>query len=527
MDNGQKENSDSFISFFRRLPEYVRVCLTSTFLFGLLAHGMALTNKFAVVDELYYGFNVGSTVASGRWFLEILGGFVRWLFGSPNFSLPLTGGLLTIFFTALCSCVLVDWLELKRKHSWILVSGLMITFPVMSGMFFYNFTAPYYMVALLMLFLGARLLCRKRGILPFLGGVTLLLLSISVYQAFIPVLLGLLLTYFIREVITADPWNGKTLLREALWYCGAVILMIVLYFLSIRVSTGLMHQALTPHKGISSMGGATLGEYLHRVKLAYYLFLFPSRSVRDAFIFPYRLLDCYYLTLVFLAVLGTIAVLRMFRENRLKVFTLVLAFVCFPLAVNFVYVMCAEQVVYSMTQFGLLCPFLLLACLSDWQFSGRRIHIFTRRAAAILLCVFCLFSVRVDNAVYTKGLFVQGRAQSYFTALVAQIKGTPGYTADTPVVYLGTEYGMDPTFHRIDGFGALAIAPLPHDASPFCISFHFEDFLHIWCGFEPPMASPENFVDLPEVQAMPCYPDAGSIQIVNGTLVVKFWEQPQ
>ena len=527
MDTESKTHSYSFRQLYQRLPQYVRVCFISTFLLGLLAHGMALTNKFAVVDELNYGFNVGSTVASGRWFLEILGSFVRWLFGSPNFSLPLTGGLLTIFFTALCSCVLIDWLELKRKLSWILVSGLMITFPVMSGMFFYNFTAPYYMVALLMLFLGGRLLCRKRGILPFLSGVGLLLISISVYQAFIPVLLGLLLIYFIREVLAAEQWNLKILCQEVLWYCGAVILMIFLYFLSIKLSTSLVHQELTPYKGISAMGSASLTEYLHRIKLAYYLFLFPNRSVREAFIFPYRLLDCYYLVLAFLAILGTIAIFQVLRKNPLKVVTLVLVFAFFPLAVNFVYVMCADEFVYSMTQFCQLCPFLLLACLADWQFFCQQVNIAARKAAAVLLCVFCVFSVRMDNAVYTKGIFVQGRAQSYFTTLVAQIKSTPGYTSSTPVVYLGTVNGMDPTFHRIEGFGDLSIAPLPHDASPFCISFHFHDFLEIWCAFKPPMANPEDYVNLPQVKAMPCYPDAGSIQIVNGTLVVKFWEQPQ
>lgn len=41
------------------------------------------------------------------------------------------------------------------------------------------------------------------------------------------------------------------------------------------------------------------------------------------------------------------------------------------------------------------------------------------------------------------------------------------------------------------------------------------------CGFAPPKADPEDYADLPEVQVMPCYPDYGSIQLINGTVVVK------
>ena len=101
----------------KALPEYVRVCLGATFLLGVIAHGMALVNKFCLADEAAYLFSVGSTTVSGRWFLGMIGAFVRWFFGSPNFSLPLTGGLLTILLTGLCSCVLVSWMGLKKKIS--------------------------------------------------------------------------------------------------------------------------------------------------------------------------------------------------------------------------------------------------------------------------------------------------------------------------------------------------------------------------------------------------------------------------
>ena len=78
-------------------------CILSAFLWGFVAHGVALVTKFMFQDEPVYLFSVGSTVASGRWFLGLLGGAVRLFFGSPNFSTPLLGGFWILFLTGLAS----------------------------------------------------------------------------------------------------------------------------------------------------------------------------------------------------------------------------------------------------------------------------------------------------------------------------------------------------------------------------------------------------------------------------------------
>ena len=63
-------------SFGQLLPEYAPVCMLSTLVFGLLAHGFALFTKFAIGDEAFLLFTVGATTTSGRWFLGLLGNAV-------------------------------------------------------------------------------------------------------------------------------------------------------------------------------------------------------------------------------------------------------------------------------------------------------------------------------------------------------------------------------------------------------------------------------------------------------------------
>ena len=50
-------------------------------LWGLAAHGLALTNVFAIHDNVHYFFSVGATYSSGRWFLGVLDELVIGLTG--------------------------------------------------------------------------------------------------------------------------------------------------------------------------------------------------------------------------------------------------------------------------------------------------------------------------------------------------------------------------------------------------------------------------------------------------------------
>ena len=66
-----------------------RAVLKYTYLFGLLAHGVALLNKFSWHDELQHGYklSVARAVPLGRWLRAFLGNITSKLFGGYNLSL--------------------------------------------------------------------------------------------------------------------------------------------------------------------------------------------------------------------------------------------------------------------------------------------------------------------------------------------------------------------------------------------------------------------------------------------------------
>lgn len=495
-------------------------CMISAVLWGAVAHGMVLVRKFTFFDEANYLFSVGATTISGRWFLGILGAIVRWLFGSADFSLPLWSGGLTILLAGVCGFVCSELWRLEKKSSRVMVSGLLVTFPVVTSLLFYSFTAPYYMVGLLLMLGSAWALTAGDHWKGFLSGIVLGVLGLGIYQAFLPLYLCVLLIQFALEVLRAEQWDFSKLWKRFAWYCGACLVMLGLYLLSIRISTAVTQERLTDYKGLSSMGSTGPMEYLHRVKLAYLLFFFPEKAGRDGFILPYHLKQVYLLTILLSAGLGISAVVRC--KNWAKAASLLAVGAAFPLATNFIYVMCAEDVLYTLMLYGVLGPFLLLVCLNEQEMPELRKPGWLRKIAIGLIAMMCVMCVRVDNAAYTQAEMVQNRVQSYYTRLITRIQQTPGYTEKTPIAFVGepTEF-TDTTFRRIDGFAELPIAPLAYTTSPFCTGYTWPQFMELWCGFTPPMADGEDFEDKPEVQAMPRYPDDGSIQLVDGTIVVK------
>ena len=507
----------------KKWPHF-RVTMLSALAFGVLAHGMALFNKFSMVDDPQFLFSVGVTFRSGRWFLGMLGALVQWLFGSPNFSLPLFSGLACIALLGLCACVLIDLLELRGKADYILVPGLMVTLPVVAGFYCYLFTAPYYLFGLLLTLSGCSVLCRNRKLWAYLAGVVLLALSAGIYQAFIPTALCVFLLYFLRQTAKAESWSIGKLLGEIAWYVSACLCFLALYTLANKLCLQVLGLSMTGYNGLSEPVSGGIGVYMGRIKLSYYLFLKPDGTNRSAYMYPFRLLTLYYVNLTALALTAILYVWRRFRENWVRGLSAGLALCVFPLAVNFIYVMCAPKIVHSLMVYSQLFFWLLPWCFLRWEPIFREREKQSKIAARFvcaLLAVVCLMYVRYDNVVYLRMDLYQTRTIQYFTTIITQVKSLDGYKSDLKLTFINKDFNKDPTFVDIPEFTTFAVEPiLQHTAE--LTAHSFREFLSQWCGFDAEIVDEGAYRDLPEVQQMPSYPDAGSIRIIGDTVVIKF-----
>ena len=66
------ENEEYMIeTITNKFKRSTRVAFLSTLIWGVLAHGMALFNKFSFHDDLENFYGVGNTYVLGRWMLGL------------------------------------------------------------------------------------------------------------------------------------------------------------------------------------------------------------------------------------------------------------------------------------------------------------------------------------------------------------------------------------------------------------------------------------------------------------------------
>ena len=89
-----------------------------------------------------------------------------------------------------------------------------------------------------------------------------------------------------------------------------------------------------------------------------------------------------------------------------------------------------------------------------------------------------------------------------------------------PVAYINFYDKQDNTLKINAELDGVNIIPY-HDTNAMINNFAAISFFENCCGFSPNLEY-GNYQSLPEVQEMPCYPDAGSIKIIDNVVVVKF-----
>lgn len=501
--------------FFRsRVTPQIKITFFSTLLFGLAAHGMALFNKYSYHDDLYYMFGVGGTVSSGRWMLHIIAWLEKLFYINGHYSLPLFNGLIAIFFVALCACLIVDLLKIRRKLFCGCLGCLMVGFPVITGLFGYMFTVGWYTFALLGMMLSVWLICsgrkwRSAAAAMLAGGC-----AIGIYQAFIPMMLAMILIYDMMT-ITAGSSSGKEwrrgILRQGISLAG----MLAFYWVMNRLFMIRFDQDIT-YTGMDD--AVSLQEYLARIGRAYREFFLPMRNGTPD-MFPQRLYTMYQIMLlVSLGLMGRLLFLQAKKDISGTALLFALA-ALFPLACEFVYVMAGH--VHGLMTYG---SFMLIPLLI-WMLDRAELRIPALRkglsvlASAVLLTTCGLYD-RQANQCYLKMEIMQQAMTSWFTTLITQIKSSDDYRPDRPVLFV-TEGGIaDPTVSHIGELDWIHTMAYEHSLRDFLNSYSWREFMEVWCGFTPVYCEDEGMQYLPEVQEMPVYPEPGSIRVIRDVLVV-------
>lgn len=483
----------------------------STFLFGLLAYGFAFTNKLINHDEAGALFTKGATVSSGRWGL----GALDTIF--PNYSMPWIYGILTILIMALAVCLLVHMFRVKNKLLQVLLSGCIVSFPSLIGLFGYMFTSTSFALSFLLAAASAAMVrnLRKWWILPALG---CLVFSLSIYQAYISVAAGLLVLALIQQLLEEE--NPGKVLQRGILYVVFLVTALGLYYLGTQVIlkiTGVEMNGYASGKIIFSLSSVINGAVLAYVNFFRFftegfLGLIPTAFSRT-------------LHLLLLASLGCLLVLQLLRSAKKGLFHLILLVLLaavLPLAINCMYMITSADSIHTLVMYGFVAVYILAVILADKFLAGaqfRSISGVILNVLSMAMALVIVVNIYVANQAYLHLHLRYENASAFYTSLIADIKMNPGFDENSKLAIIG-EY-QQPDYYP-QQFESVHTITGVYGFVPDSYSKDF--FLNYYTGFPMNLASEEEIsriMETAEFDAMAVYPYYGSLQKIGDFFVVK------
>lgn len=508
---------EKVISKLTNLPLQIKSAFFAALLAGIMTHGYILTNKFTNADDAWNVRAYGGSFSMGRWVTGGLGPVVSKFCG--NYSNPWVTGSLSLLLLAIAACFIVEALEVKKVAASMVIAAIMVSFPSITANLLYGFMAAYFSLGILLASVSVWLIIRFDKIYWMLLGIFLLSCSMGLYQAYFPFAASILLIALIKECLN-DKRNAKEMLFRSLRFLVALVCGMILYFLINSLCLVVFKETMSAHKNLNSMGqieitaisGIVVQMYRNMVKMLTNGYMGMSSHVSIRILIAV----CWLAVLAYsLYRIWRLKKSRQYGKIALGVFFLLI----FPIAINLIDIMCANSPnsIYLLMTYSLCCIFILPAALLD---SSERPSVHWGVLLAGAMTVFYYFNLA--NTAYICVDLSQRSIESFYTTLITQIKSEDGYTADTEIVFVGEV--QDPTLYPLTNeFGGVSIPTVVSNSSK--ANYTREGLLKYYCGFYPTYAEDYGEENKAQIDAMPCYPDDGSIQIVGGRVVVKLSEE--
>lgn len=497
--------------FFRHWKEN-RLPFLSCLLFGFLAYTFAFTNKLVNHDETFSLFTKGATVDSGRWGL----GFLDAIF--PNLSMPWIYGIFSLVFMAIAVCLILRIFSIRSKLLQVLLSGCVMVFPSLIGLFGYMFTSCSFALAFLLAVLAVWCLVdnTRRGWLPALA---CMIFSLSVYQSYISLAAGLLVLLLIQRLLRGE--EICPILRHGVYALGFLVVSLSVYFVATQLFLGLLHVEMNSYA--SGNVSFSLPAIPANTALAYQSFL---RYFTEGFqgLLPTSLSRL--VNIVCLAATMILLILWAFSQKKRepgRYALLALLIALLPLAINCMYLFTTPDAIHTLVLYGFVCVYVLAVLVGDLFLSEKNGRNFLEAGLLNLLtlsmAVTILINVYVANAAWLNLHLRYENAYSFYTSLTAQVKSMPEFQEDTKLAILGTY--EEPAFYEAH-FSCLEDITGVKGFLPD--SYSRTRFLEYYLGFPVPAPSEAETAEIlasPEYAQMPRYPYYGSVRLIGDTIVVK------
>lgn len=510
-------------SLWNKIAPTQKAAFFSCLIVGYLVHLYAFTNTIPNADGLSRVFDPQQMTISGRWFLH-------YATAPSSFTqMPAVIGLLSLILLGLAAALAVDLLQFRSSVLAGLSGAVMAAFPCLGYTFLYMFTASAYCLAIFLAVLSVWL--AKRSNVDWILGVVALALAMGTYQAYVTVAIALALLVVLRE--TLDPetsFRGTLFLGLRLMAYLAV--GAVLYYVILLVFLNVKNLELLSYLGMDAASSGYPFGQLPRLLLDTYkqvvAFFFLPGSANGFTTLWMAVLD-----LIALALGGLFFFTRMSQKklwgDLWRPIGAAAMVALLPLGINFGQIISPYSAPTPLMKYSYVAIYLavfLVADLWDGLVAPANLDRILPPALALWSAALLLFSLNTNNLLYTASNQAHRATESYVTRLLARIEGCPGYEDGMEIAIVGAIPGGHlqssiESYAQVDHY-SVPLNTVAH------LNKHIYYYLNDWLNVPVEEPSEETMLaisDSPDFQAMPLYPADGSVQVLDGRVVVKLQEE--
>lgn len=532
---------------------YKRIFI-STFIIGVFTHLFVFVNKFYNNDDIaYIGRTEVDHLSTGRWFLNILTKL------SSDYSMPWVIGILSLFFLALTAVVLCSILQTKNFYSGTLIGGLLVTYPSNAGNFGYMFLADGYSEGIFLSVLGVYFLrsfsnCKRDSIIKGAISAFCLALSLSVYQAYFCIAIGLILICLISDctmdILDSRLWINT--LKKGIRYLAVLTGALSIYLITVFISLHLTGTQLSSYQNINNAATLSFESLIQGFYNAYKNFILFIQT-KDFGNYNSNLFAAHLGMVITSICLGGYTLYRKLKpciqaaektedhiysrmvnigggvyKNLAILFLLILLL---PAAIESIYLIASQgENLHLLTKYSRVLWYIVYVKLMDGV-----CHIINKKiwykTAALITAVTIFQNYLVCNICYYRMQITYNSVYSMLTRMAVRIEESPGFTYDS-VVWVAAD-GDNPSLTKnlVPGFSETRrMTGISKEGDLMLSEQSIYNMMRGSIHLEyqiPEEKQRKIIVATKQFADMPIYPAEGSVQWIKGTLVVKIsdWKE--
>ncbi len=515
------------IEAYKKTRTEYKTAFYYTFIISLLIHFYKFTNTLPNRDSVLNFYSDQNMLRSGRWALSPACGI------SSYYDLPWVNGIISCLFIALTAVIIIKIFRITNPVLIVLTGGLLAASPATSETFFYLFTADGYMIAM---FLAALAVClttiEKKKKRYTIAGILCVCVSCGIYQAYVSFSLLLTICCLIDYLLC----NGyqkqeyyRWILRQVVVYVAALIC----YYLIWKACMFFTGTAATSYMGISSVGKIDLRLMADSLKSAVrtVLLYFVQWNFFKSGITLYAFLD----TLLFLALgVETICVCiktGLFKRKWSVILLALCVLAIIPAACMWKFTVSENMDYRPMMLQGLTVLFILTGVIFEkW---GRSI---SRNAIGILLALIIFNNALMANISYFYLNLCNERTYAEGLEMTMEIHDMEDEYSFNTIAFVGNRLeevmqqniksNSNPPIisdrnHILNG---LLTTTLLYDPE------HTMKYIKEIFGVHYKTLNKESrnaYLEMEEVKEMGCWPEAGSLKVIEDTLIIKLSDEKE